>query len=82
MEFFTGWDAMKLMERPRGASLYEIADNLSISKRYAQEVVNTIGCVKEIYEKTGDYLYPRRKRFYLNAVDEFGAPLRVRGEPE
>ncbi len=82
MEFFIGWDAIKLMERPRGASLDEIADSLSISRRYAQEVLNNISCVKEIYEKRGDYLYPRRKRFYLNSFDEFGSPLRVRGELE
>lgn len=80
MEFFIGMEAMKLMSRQRGASLYELAGELGISVRYAREVVDTVDLVQCVYERTGDYLYPRRKRYYLHSTDEFGMPLRAHSE--
>ncbi len=80
MDFFIGMEAMKLMSRQRGASLYELAEELDVSLRYARDVVDTVDLVQSVYERTGDYLYPRRKRYYLHSTDEFGRPLEAHSE--
>ncbi len=80
MTFLMGWNAITMLRRPEGASLYELAEGLGISLRYAHEVLDNVECFFALYEKTGDSRYPRRKRYYLSSLDESGSSLRGRGD--
>ncbi len=66
MDFRTGFTALKLINRQRGASLYDISDELGITTRYARDVVDELSCMFTVYgEVGGDFAYPRRKIYYL-----------------
>ncbi len=80
MKFLMGWDAITMLRRPEGASLYELSDKLNISVRYAHEVLNNVECYFALYEKKGDREYPKRKRYYISSIDESGSSLRGRGD--
>lgn len=74
MEFEKGIKALRLMSRTRGASVYEIADDLEISVRHARDIVRDISCDFCVYDGP-DNFYPRRIRYYLSRDDEFGNRL-------
>ena len=75
MSYDLGKHAEEMLSRQRGASVQELSEELGVSQRYAREIIAELGYFYDIYEKRGDFSYPRRKRYYLNTIDEFGRPL-------
>ena len=76
MDLTIGIDALRLINRPRGASLYDISNELGITVRYAREVVDNLSTLFSIYDGIGgDPCYPRRKIFYLDDSDRFGRKI-------
>ncbi len=75
MTYYIGKRAEEMLSRQRGASVQELSDELEITPRYAREIIGELTYFYDIYEKRGDFSYPRRKRYYLQASDEFGRPL-------
>lgn len=73
MDLTIGIEALRLISRQRGASLYDIAGELGITVRYARDVVDELSLMFCIYEEIGkDFSNPRRKMFYLLDSDSFG----------
>lgn len=76
MDLTIGIEALKLISRPSGASLYDISDKLGITVRYARDVVDELSLMFGIYEEVGrDFSYPKRKIFYLLSSDSFGRKI-------
>lgn len=67
MDLKKGIEAFALICRSRGASLYDIADELGITVRHARDVVDELSELFPIYsDKDGrDFARPKRVTFHL-----------------
>lgn len=67
MDLKMGIEAFALICRSRGASLYDIADELGITVRYARDVVDELTGLFPIYaDRDGrDFAHPKRVTFHL-----------------
>ena len=70
MQFSTGIKVLRMIGRPHGASLYEIASALDVSYRKARGIVKALGCEFDVYTLDCYATDPRDERYFLGYEDK------------
>ncbi len=75
MSFETGITVLRMIGRPCGASLYEIATALDISYTKARNIMNALNKEFEISILDAQAINPRYERYFLGFNDNLGSQL-------
>ena len=70
MQFSTGVKVLRMIGRPHGASLYEIASTLDVSYRKARGIVKALGSEFDVYTLDCYAADPRDERYFLGYKNE------------